>query len=374
MRSCRYRVAAMRRDRYLCQHPAVRARGGIVTPAVCAECTLVRGDGAVQFAARALAAAQVVRRLLAAEEGLTATAGATDGRSRDGRPRVGFVTPNLVLGGAERWVLNMLRYVDGERIALSGVCLLHAAPAEPEMCIEASQFAPVFGGPVVRSGDRPDPLARSGDRPEQVVSAPGHRQGSAPATGARSGDRLEQDSPPVIRLDSVHVALAVLCRRSDVIVAWGSPHFARLIADQHFGGQVVVVAHGSAPSTVEMLATSQHAAQHLVGVSRASAAAFRDPRARVIHNGADAERCAATVPREETRGQWGAAAGEILVGYVGRFSWEKNPLAAALAVRELNGRGPHPNPLPEGEGAMRPHPNPGLLKNSNRLQEELLRV
>lgn len=218
---------------------------------------------------------------------------------------MGFVTPNLVLGGAERWILNMLRYLDGDRIALSGVCLLNAAPADLEMCIDASQFAPVVGGPI--------------------FAAPGSEQ------------RLEQspDSPPVIRLDSAFGALAVLCRRSDVIVAWGSQHFARLMAAQHFAGQVVVVAHGSAVSTVQMLRTSREAAHHLVGVSRAAAAAFQDPRARVIHNGADSARCAATMPREETRRRWGVSVGETLIGYVGRLSWEKNPLAAAQAVCEL---------------------------------------
>ncbi|OYV68294.1 MAG: hypothetical protein B7Z74_08470, partial [Deltaproteobacteria bacterium 21-66-5] len=68
----------------------------------------------------------------------------------------------------------------------------------------------------------------------------------------------------------------------------------------------------------------------------AAAAAFRDPRAIVIHNGADTARCAVTLPREETRRRWGAAEGDVLLGYVGRFSWEKTPLAAALAARELN--------------------------------------
>lgn len=345
---CRFRVPLGDRGFYLCRHPAVRTRGGVVTQSVCAGCELGSASSAASPPY-----GDILRRLVDAAT-----------RDRDGRLRVGFVTPNLVLGGAERWVLNMLRYLDGERISLSGVCLLSAAPADLEMCLEASQFAPVFGGPVARSGDRPEQgaedrpeqqvVARPVDQPQQgdppehgaVASSPphlvalssplGHRHGSAPATGARSGDRLEQDSPPVIRLGSVREALAALCQRSDVIVAWGSAHFARLMAEQRFAGQVVVVAHGSAPSTVEMLASSQHAAHQLVGVSRASAAAFCNPRASVIHNGADAERCAVTVPREETRRAWGAAAGEILVGYVGRFSWEKNPLAAAVAVRELN--------------------------------------
>ncbi len=245
----------------------------------------------VPEASQQLATGEVLRRLSGA-----------GGQNRDRRPRVGFVTPNLVLGGAERWIVNLLRFSDRERISLAGVALLNAAPADLAMCLEASEFAPLFGGP----------------------------------TGIPAAQSL--DSPPVIRFDSVQEALDVLCRRSDVVVAWGSDYFNRLMAERGFPGKLVIVAHGSAPSTARMLAASKAAAHHLVGVSQASAAAFRDPRATVIHNGADPTRCVVTAPREDVRRRWGATEREILIGYVGRFSWEKNPLAAAQIAREL-GRG-----------------------------------
>jgi len=302
---CRYRVAA-ERTHYLCLHPAVRTRDGLVTKNVCSGCLLP----STPRASPRPVTTDMPRRLSPA------------GPERDHRPRVGFVTPNLVMGGAERWILNLLRYLDRERIALAGVALLNDAPADLAMCLEASESAPVFGGP-----DR-TAVARSGEVSRQ---SPGAGPQHAPGDGTQESP----DSPPVIRFGSVQEALDVLCRRCDVIVAWGSDHFSRLMAERRFAGKLVIVAHGSAPSTAQMLAASTAAAHHLVGVSRASAAAFRDPRATVIHNGADPTRCAVTAPRELVRRQWGAADGEILIGYVGRFSWEKNPLAAAQAAREM---------------------------------------
>jgi len=309
MPRCRYRVAA-ERGNYLCLHPAVRTRDGLVTKNVCSGCLLP----STQYASPRRWTADMPRRL---------SGGA--GEVRDRRPRVGFVTPNLVLGGAERWILNLLRFSDRERIALAGVALvalLNDAPADLAMCLEASESAPVFAGP-----DR-TAVARSGEVSRQ---SPEDRPQHAPGDGARESP----DSPPVIRFCSVQEALAVLCNRCDAIVAWGCDHFNRLMADRRFAGKLVIVAHGSGPSTAQMLAASKAAAHYLVGVSRASAAAFRDPRATVIHNGADPTRCAVTVSRDKVRRQWGAADGEILIGYVGRFSWEKNPLAAAQAAREM---------------------------------------
>jgi len=97
----------------------------------------------------------------------------------------------------------------------------------------------------------------------------------------------------------------------------------------------VLVSHGAGHWTETILRTSKDAADRLVGVSAVAAEAFQTLGVNVIHNGADGERCQVTQPRHALRQEWGVTAGEKLIGYLGRFSWEKNPLAAALAVREL---------------------------------------
>lgn len=97
----------------------------------------------------------------------------------------------------------------------------------------------------------------------------------------------------------------------------------------------MLVSHGAGSWTETILETSRDAADWLVGVSRPAAASFRAADATVIHNGGDHDRCRVTMPRESVRQAWGARIGECLVGYVGRYSWEKNPAAAAAAVRRL---------------------------------------
>jgi glycosyltransferase involved in cell wall biosynthesis len=52
-------------------------------------------------------------------------------------------------------------------------------------------------------------------------------------------------------------------------------------------------------------------------------------------NGIDVDRCTPSVPRESVRAAWGFGGKHRLIGYVGRYSPEKNPAAAARAAREL---------------------------------------
>ena len=48
-------------------------------------------------------------------------------------------------------------------------------------------------------------------------------------------------------------------------------------------------------------------------------------------------RCASTVPRRQIRAAWGFRDHHRLVGYVGRYSWEKNPVAAARVAAHFGG-------------------------------------
>ena len=70
-------------------------------------------------------------------------------------------------------------------------------------------------------------------------------------------------------------------------------------------------------------------------VSRVAATAFGHDRVKIIPNGVDPHRCIAVRPREVVRQEWGLLPHEIAIGFLGRLSPEKNPLAISQAVREL---------------------------------------
>jgi glycosyltransferase involved in cell wall biosynthesis len=103
-----------------------------------------------------------------------------------------------------------------------------------------------------------------------------------------------------------------------------------------FRGRVVYVGHGHCDWSVHCICSCAEYVTDWAAVSRHAADSFPDPsRVTVIHNGIDTDRCAPKRSREEMRRAWGVEPGEIAVGYVGRMSAEKNPLAAVEAARWL---------------------------------------
>lgn len=214
-------------------------------------------------------------------------------------PRVGFLTPSLLMGGAERWMIALAEHCDPEAVAWAGTALTADALAEPAICREMNRFMPVYGGPA------PD------------------------------GDRSH---PYVTRLPTAADAVTAVARQADVIISWGV-HYLKDQLDG-FPGASVLVSHGTGEWTNDAMKASESGATHFAAVSEAALAPFSPSarsKARVIHNGVDADRCTPTIGRDRLRALWGFDELKRLVGYVGRYSPEKNPLAAARAVRELGG-------------------------------------
>ena len=56
--------------------------------------------------------------------------------------RVGFVSPGLGIGGAERWVLSLIKYLDPTKIEISGV--LSWCVTDP-LSPEANKYCPLYG-------------------------------------------------------------------------------------------------------------------------------------------------------------------------------------------------------------------------------------
>lgn len=194
----------------------------------------------------------------------------------DGRLRVGFVSPSYAMpGGAERWIQSVTACSD-ERVQWSGVAVTNNVHVSGELIRETS--CDVLIG---------------------------------------------------------HNAARLVAENSDVLVVWGLRHVRNVIPG--FTGRVVVISHGCGDWTRQhcyddtLLDTDIR-----VGVSGAAARSFPpNVKTHVVHNGIDPARIRPSLPRDVVREQIGLSPTEIAVAYVGRYSWEKAPLAAAQAVREL---------------------------------------
>ncbi|MGE0606569.1 MAG: glycosyltransferase [Pirellulales bacterium] len=200
-------------------------------------------------------------------------------RQAGGPLHVGFLTPNLLMGGVEYWLHALARQSDSKRIRWR-VGLAQPSNQEPSVVREISQHAGV-------------------------------------AIGRAGIDKI--------------------CRWADVIVAWGMQQIPELV--HGFRGPVVLVAHGYGPWTESWIKAAAWSATHFAAVSHAAATAFGvlPPPVpyHVIHNGADQERCRPRRKRNDVRAEWGLNKHEVALGFVGRLSPEKNPEAVALAARNL---------------------------------------
>lgn len=191
-------------------------------------------------------------------------------------PRVGIITPSLLLGGAERWVVSLLKHLNTEKLSLSGVLSLQHGDESIEAQVRA--LSPLFLGP-------------------------------------EHGDDF--------------------VRQCDIIIAWGTRHL-RMIPKSDV--PCVFVSHGFGQWTEEAVRGSAPKVTHWAAVSRWAARSFPESiraATKIIHNGIEPAHCMATRSREDVRQQWGLEPHEIAIGYVGRMSWEKHPVAAAIAAADL---------------------------------------
>jgi glycosyltransferase involved in cell wall biosynthesis len=192
-----------------------------------------------------------------------------------------LLTPNLQLGGAELWCAWLTRHC---KVDWQGIC-----------CINNRE---------------PHPLVM------QSVRA------------------------PVVRGD---IAAAILASKCDVVIAWGCGESLRMIVaganaiQASLKRKVVFVSHGSVPWGQQHVSPVLETATHLAAVSQPAARIFGDREVTVIHNGVCTERLAQTIDRDTLRAEWGLHSKHIVLGYVGRLSPEKNPLAAVHAARTLGG-------------------------------------
>lgn len=191
------------------------------------------------------------------------------------RLRVGFLTPGLGVGGAERWVVSL-----------------------------AKHFAPSIEVAGIWTPDTSGPLAAEARR-----TCPVHLISSTPADYDMFGDL-------------------------DVLIAWGCQHLAG--HTRYFRGRIIAVSHGCPDlEWTRQICADMEATQRLelVAVSEAAAASWSRP-STVIYNGAEPGRCAPRRTREEVRRSLCLQPRNRMALFFGRLSAEKRPalLAEACAL------------------------------------------
>lgn len=123
---------------------------------------------------------------------------------------------------------------------------------------------------------------------------------------------------------------------ADMVLAWGVPSARRWL--RGYKGPLCLVSHGTNEWTLRWIQALEPYATHFVGVSKQAAALFAG-RAAVIHNGIDFERLDLdSQHRGLIRHAMGLTDVEFAVGFIGRLSDEKNPVAIAEACAKLGPR------------------------------------
>lgn len=212
-------------------------------------------------------------------------------------------TPNLTLGGAERWIVSLAKFAVSSRLRWTGAIVSGWGGLDAYLCRELARYVEVH-----------------------TNDAGWHGQ-----PGART---LAREHFHAIH-NSFEESVASACRHADVLVGWGGDELCS--AFRHLNIPLVLTSHTTQRPTPPRPIVG---ATHLVAVSEAATEFFRGRRGNelpvtVVYNGADLYRCQPQAGRAAQRAVWGAADTDILLGYLGRYSAEKNPAAAIEAVANL---------------------------------------
>lgn len=214
-----------------------------------------------------------------------------------GRPlRVAHINTALMAAGIENWLASLAKFACPSRLRFTRCLVLGP-------WVQAKQVRRM-GMPVTVGGGRASVAAVAGDCDLLLISDPGAE--------ARQ------------------------------VAGWIAPHRPRL---------TIFVAHGDGSFTRDRLEAVRAVTDHVVAVSpHVQRTVVGDARSSVILNGVDPQRLVQTRPRPVNRERLGYGDGDFVVGFIGRFSEEKNPALVIDAVASLP---PHCKLLIVGHGAQR---------------------
>lgn len=211
--------------------------------------------------------------------------------------RLGLLLPVWCCGGLERYHLALAKYTS-RAIRWTGCVLTDRAPTLQPQLDELAALMPVYGT-------------------MQLADA-----------GLNGMERI-------VRYATEREALARVLPECDVLLTWGIRNLSIL---DDFDRPVVLISHGACDWTAGILHVAAERATHYAAVSEAAARSFpieAQRNVQILPAGIDIDRITPQGDRELCRRLIGVAPEHKLVGYVGRFSPEKNPYQAADIVGQL---------------------------------------
>lgn len=222
--------------------------------------------------------------------------------------KAAMITPNMALGGAERWVVDLIKHSDPSLITWEKTAVSGFGGADKGLLKELSKHTTLYAN---------KPLARHRLKQDFYWEGIDHITGT--------------DFRKTAKIVTADV---------DVIVTWGQPNLTYWLSTPDV--PVVCVSHSTLR---EHNNPTVHNVTHLAAVSE-KAMEYFDKRTgeagkprKVIYNGVNPERVATNQLEATTKADLGLKYTDNIVLYLGRFSPEKNCFAAARAVKVLVDKG-----------------------------------
>lgn len=235
--------------------------------------------------------------------------------------RIAILTPNMTLGGAERWVISLARHFDPRTAVVPGIIVGGWGGLDAAMSRE------------IRA----------------VTTLHSHTPGVRPAHAR------PYDPEGAVMHETLTAAIAHVCQDADVLLSWGDPGLGYVIPE-NFPLPVVLVSHTT--TTSDKQRPMHPRITHCAAVSQAAASYFEgrpdmgDRQIQIVYNGAEGHRLHPVRTRAEMRREWGWSDTDVVIGYVGRYCREKNPGAAMTALAALP---PEFKAVYHGDDGIPPH-------------------
>lgn len=214
-----------------------------------------------------------------------------------------LVTPNLTLGGAERWLIDLVKHSDSRRLRWNAVAVSSYGGADEHLAKELAEHTKLLTNKCPNRGGDAKPFYWPAIH---KITSPDFRE-----------------------------TVAMACKDVQVVVLWGQTNMGYWFSRVSKTLPRVICSHTTLREYPLIPITG---VTHLTAVSAAAMTYFDGrpgcdglPR-QVIYNGASLSRLQVREGREAIRKRWGVGPQDIVVGYLGRQSDEKNPLAPARAA------------------------------------------
>lgn len=216
--------------------------------------------------------------------------------------KAALLTPNFSLGGAERWIVQLLAHVPQHRVQWTGLGISGHGGADPGLCAAAAKLTTLHSNRVPP----------------------------------------ERRSPKMHPFDPVDVThwhanfqqiVKTITKDADVVLTWGVPNM------QHwFPGVTIPRICCSHTTIIEESLLPITGLSHLAGCAEIALNYFdgrpglQDLPREVIYNGCDQQHLQWRLGRTQQRDDWDCRTRDRVIGHIGRQSPEKNYLSLARAL------------------------------------------